>query len=556
MQRQRNASDVAIELRRQFGLPKDAPIVARLATLAALTPVFLLRHSVGVRLVGMPRLVILLLSMLVFGLVPSLVLAQTTAMTDELWRPMLMLTAATIGAGAMHRLRRWSMRLRGEKLHSLSLGTSWLSFVIPKGNAERYADPAITIGIGAALVALEAPPALLIVAAWLILSGVNLYAIEKYVHELQLDQYDALLNAEAHEQVTALYLKGMSEHLQQVKPSAPLSTGIDSELASAIASRPRAVAIEQTEGRELPAATQTPDSPEQVEAPPETQASRTPLPAARDEAKPAPGKTPEELARTPRNSGSEPLTIIVLAALFLLLLIFGRTVDRWLNIEPISGPDQIETVVIPSEPARSTAPAPASTSALHYAEALRARAKSDPAGVSKEVTQLLKGAENGYPSVQSIVGHLYLQGTAGLPKRIDQAMHWLDRAAEKGDADAMYTLATILEDGLEGAPKNEFRATLLYASAAEQNQRDAQFKLGTLLIQGLYGLKVAPAEGVQWIARASANGHPQAALQIKRFVQSAREGSAALAALLRAAGIDVNDPRWDAVPAITGTRNP
>lgn len=239
MQPQRNASDVAIELRRQFGLPKDAPVAATVASISALTLIFLLRHSVGVRLVGVPRLAVLLITMVIFGIVPSVIMSNAIETIDELWRPMLILTLATVTSGVLHRLRRWSMRLHGEKLHSRSLGTSWMSYVIPKGNAERYADPAIAIGIGAALLALEVSFAFGIVAVWLILSGLCLYAIEKYVHELQLNQYDDLLSAEAHEQVTALYLKGMSESLQQVQASAPLSTGVDAEIAASIARRAR-----------------------------------------------------------------------------------------------------------------------------------------------------------------------------------------------------------------------------------------------------------------------------------------------------------------------------
>lgn len=475
MQRQRNASDVAIELRKQFGLPKDAPIAASITLLFALTPIFLLRHSIGVRLVGLPRLATLTVAMAVFGLVPSLLLAENTDMIGVIWQPLLLLTLATKIAGLLHRARRWAMRLRGEKLHSLSLGTSWLSSVLPKGNAERYADPAVTVAAGVAMLALDLPGAYCIVAVWLILCGLSLYGIEKYIHELQLDQYDALLNAEAHEQVTSLYLKGMSGQLEQVQAGTPLSTGVDAALNAAIARRsqetprpsdPRREPVFTTEQPSLfPESEATPsaaatDSPPEFDS--EAHAKVPPAPSVEQRAEPASVPRPAAM-----NGPAAP--VVALAAVATLLAVFGYDYYRKSKAAP-TGLDRIEIVTVnsggapvPDAAAPQVAPAPQvveeqrEKAAQEHQYALKAArlakahsASTLPGGFAWRVNQ---DGINAYIAIDA--------------QRAKARIRELRARAEQGDKAAQNTLALIYGTGVYQAGTGVF---LIPTDEAESNR--------------------------------------------------------------------------------------
>jgi TPR repeat protein len=55
---------------------------------------------------------------------------------------------------------------------------------------------------------------------------------------------------------------------------------------------------------------------------------------------------------------------------------------------------------------------------------------------NREELAIIRGARAGRPEFQLELGRLYLFGSAGLPKSLPTALHWLDRAARQGCAEA------------------------------------------------------------------------------------------------------------------------
>lgn len=55
---------------------------------------------------------------------------------------------------------------------------------------------------------------------------------------------------------------------------------------------------------------------------------------------------------------------------------------------------------------------------------------------NREELGLIRGARGGRPDAQLELGRLYLHGSAGLPKSLPTALHWLDRAAQQGSSQA------------------------------------------------------------------------------------------------------------------------
>ena len=51
---------------------------------------------------------------------------------------------------------------------------------------------------------------------------------------------------------------------------------------------------------------------------------------------------------------------------------------------------------------------------------------------NREELGIIRGARGGQPDAQLELGRLYLYGSAGLPKSLPTALHWLDRAAQQG----------------------------------------------------------------------------------------------------------------------------
>jgi TPR repeat protein len=179
---------------------------------------------------------------------------------------------------------------------------------------------------------------------------------------------------------------------------------------------------------------------------------------------------------------------------------------------------------------------------------------------NREELGLIRGARGGHPEAQLALGRLYLYGSAGLPKSLPTALHWLDRAAQQGCGQACELIGThipvelalqsarplvqwyeraydagVLRAGIVLAqltleqpgqavdPARRAKALRALESAARAGVPDAQwlyarYHVGHAL-PALAGAAAASAAerkgaGERWLRRAADNGVPQARLSL------------------------------------------
>ena len=92
--------------------------------------------------------------------------------------------------------------------------------------------------------------------------------------------------------------------------------------------------------------------------------------------------------------------------------------------------------------------------------------------------QTIKSARLGVPEAQYEVALMYANGI-GVPQSVEQAVNWLQQAAQRGMAGAQYLLGTRFESGI-GVPQSVQLAMLWFGRAAEQNHVKAIYRLGRL----------------------------------------------------------------------------
>lgn len=97
------------------------------------------------------------------------------------------------------------------------------------------------------------------------------------------------------------------------------------------------------------------------------------------------------------------------------------------------------------------------------------------------------------------------------PQRFDpvQGVTYLRRAAEAGDAEAMWELARFYEKGIH-VPVDEFRALELFRASAELGYDKALNDLGFMYSQGLLGLTPDQTRAFELFEKAAKARHPQA----------------------------------------------
>ena len=85
----------------------------------------------------------------------------------------------------------------------------------------------------------------------------------------------------------------------------------------------------------------------------------------------------------------------------------------------------------------------------------------------------------------------------------------LRERVSKGDSEAMTTLAALHEHG-QIVPKDLGKAIALYCAAAQRGAARAHYSIGWMIMNGR-GFERNDAEGLYWLDKAAAAGHPQAA---------------------------------------------
>ena len=105
---------------------------------------------------------------------------------------------------------------------------------------------------------------------------------------------------------------------------------------------------------------------------------------------------------------------------------------------------------------------------------------------------------------QFYLARLYEAGGAGLPKDLAQARRWTQKAAEGGDALAMYNYASYAYAG-DGGAKDVAAAVTWFRRAAEHGVVNGQYNLAQLYEKG-YGVPQDPAEAYKWYLAAASSG--------------------------------------------------
>ncbi|QZT37335.1 sel1 repeat family protein [Halosquirtibacter xylanolyticus] len=116
-------------------------------------------------------------------------------------------------------------------------------------------------------------------------------------------------------------------------------------------------------------------------------------------------------------------------------------------------------------------------------------------------------AEAGNLQAQYRLGKSFMVGDT-IPKDIDQAITWLEKAALKQEPRAMYLLGLCYYKG-EGKIQNDTTAYQYFKSSALQGYPQAQYSLALRYLKG-EGVKKNEQRAFHWFRKASEAGVPQA----------------------------------------------
>jgi TPR repeat protein len=127
---------------------------------------------------------------------------------------------------------------------------------------------------------------------------------------------------------------------------------------------------------------------------------------------------------------------------------------------------------------------------------------------NREELAIIRGARAGRAEAQLALGRLYLFGSAGLPKSLPTALHWLDRAARQGCAEAWQLIGNHIP--LDLARQSPAPVTCWYERAYDSGLARAGLVYAQLV---LGGERVAPgqrAKALRALEDAGRGGFPEA----------------------------------------------
>lgn len=239
MQKHIDPMSATRDLRMKTGFPEDASRWMRFVHFLALPAQLLTRCYLGVRIVGFGRLAGMLLLLFMISNSGAGIEFDDRGEQWEALGGNLGVALVLFGMGIFYRFRRAALRRRGERVHSLSMGISRFAKLRRADTTERYIDGLYVVLWGTFLDIFEIFPGSDIIGDWLFISGLCLLGVEKYVHNIRVKQYDGLLNAEGHEMAATASLQAQNS-TPPAAPAAPVSTGLDPELAERIRARQKA----------------------------------------------------------------------------------------------------------------------------------------------------------------------------------------------------------------------------------------------------------------------------------------------------------------------------
>ena len=162
--------------------------------------------------------------------------------------------------------------------------------------------------------------------------------------------------------------------------------------------------------------------------------------------------------------------------------------------------------------------------------------------IGERALALLDEDEDGLAHL--LAGYMAFTGW-GLPKDAVESVRLHQRAAELGNADAMFELYVLYSTG-QGAAKDEVAALDWCRKAAEKGQARAAYNLGAFYATG-NGVEKDPSQAVAWYQRASEAGHGRASAMLGYMflvgdgVTADRERAEALFAESEEQGFAVDD---------------
>ncbi|MDD2701782.1 MAG: tetratricopeptide repeat protein [Sideroxydans sp.] len=115
------------------------------------------------------------------------------------------------------------------------------------------------------------------------------------------------------------------------------------------------------------------------------------------------------------------------------------------------------------------------------------------------------------------LGISYSKGT-GVRQNDNEALNWLQQAANRDYPDAYMALGMMYSDGMAFAP--DYRSAFnWFSKSAALNDAEAQFQLGGLYRKGL-GVEKSPQQAVEWYRKAAEQGHEGAKVRLKEMYRS------------------------------------
>jgi TPR repeat protein len=168
---------------------------------------------------------------------------------------------------------------------------------------------------------------------------------------------------------------------------------------------------------------------------------------------------------------------------------------------------------------------------------------------NREELAIIRGARAGRAEAQLALGRLYLFGSAGLPKSLPTALHWLDRAARQGCAEAWQLIGNHIPFDL--ARQSPESVTCWYERAYDGGLARAGLVYAQLV---LGGERVAPgqrAKALRALEDAGRGGFPEAQWLLAREHGGApprsavpERGAPAAMPALEPAAPDCTGQRW------------
>lgn len=128
-----------------------------------------------------------------------------------------------------------------------------------------------------------------------------------------------------------------------------------------------------------------------------------------------------------------------------------------------------------------------------------------------DIQTLERAAQQNDAYAQLNLGAAYDNGT-GVTRDIDMALHWYQKAAEQGLAEAQFNLAHLLAENEMGA---SLAAEWMH-KAAKQGMVEAEYLMGVILVEGI-GVEIDENQARHWLQKAAAQGHEEAAHLLRRL---------------------------------------